>query len=235
MIIGISGKMQSGKDTAGAYIQSLHPGSKIRRHADKLKEFVCMLIGCTKEMFEDNNFKDKILDKSWWKWEIVEYGTGKKRYVPYHTSTGAEDARLIKMTPRILMQLLGVDCGRDIIHPDIWVNGLYADYTPESMWIIPDVRYPNEVFGVESRGGIVLRINRDVEYRLPKLWEEFQTQDTLDEWDEFLKATNMYEKVYHESETAIDEYPFNPDFVIEGNCTIPELHSKVEGVLKLCR
>ena len=35
---------------------------------------------------------------------------------------------LVKLTPRKLLQLLGTDCGRDIIHPNIWVNALFADY-----------------------------------------------------------------------------------------------------------
>lgn len=73
MIIGISGKIGSGKDTVGMIGQALtmdqgsryreevlqylenYPnrpnlkgGFKIKKFADKLKEIVCMLIGCTR-------------------------------------------------------------------------------------------------------------------------------------------------------------------------------------------
>ena len=35
---------------------------------------------------------------------------------------------LIKPTPRTLMQLLGTDFGRDMIHTNIWVNSLMNEY-----------------------------------------------------------------------------------------------------------
>ena len=34
----------------------------------------------------------------------------------------------IKLTPRLILQLLGTDCGRDIIHPNIWVNSTMMAY-----------------------------------------------------------------------------------------------------------
>jgi hypothetical protein len=32
------------------------------------------------------------------------------------------------LTPRRMLQLLGTDCGRNIIHPNIWVNATMVDY-----------------------------------------------------------------------------------------------------------
>ena len=81
MIIGISGKINSGKDTVGAIIQYLvwkdkvekgisplqnyslqdfmratfyaqkYSDWQIRKFADKLKDMVCLMIGCTRELF----------------------------------------------------------------------------------------------------------------------------------------------------------------------------------------
>jgi len=86
------------------------------------------------------------------------------------------------MTPRKLLQLLGTEAGRNIIHPNIWVNALFADYVCDDCgqkecptdeedtgqmihrsfprWIITDVRFPNEVKAVKERGGIMIRVNR---------------------------------------------------------------------------
>ena len=150
MIIGISGKMQSGKDTAANIIRSWDESWQVRRFADKLKDITCMLIGCSREDLEDIKFKDEPLDKSWG-----------------------------KMTPRLLMQLLGTECGREVIHENIWVNALFADYKDQSKWIIPDVRFPNEADAVISRGGLLLRLERDTG-----------------------------RKETHKSETALDDYPF---------------------------
>ena len=73
-LIGISGKIGSGKDTVGKYLQYLFSTEyprhtfeeflkyprwvndndwQIKKYADKLKEIVCLLIGCTREQLED--------------------------------------------------------------------------------------------------------------------------------------------------------------------------------------
>lgn len=92
MIIGINGKIGSGKDTVGKIIQfitynkhrelkgfdtmsfsdfcidyNLHNRSnwKIKKFADKLKDIVCLLIGCTREQLEDHEFKEKELGEEW--------------------------------------------------------------------------------------------------------------------------------------------------------------------------
>lgn len=90
MIIGISGRIGSGKDTVGVIIQYLtfindnlenedyyslssfisnllcnknaiseefETQWKIKKFADKLKDIVCMLLGCTREQLEDRTFK----------------------------------------------------------------------------------------------------------------------------------------------------------------------------------
>jgi hypothetical protein len=60
---------------------------------------------------------------------------GKQEMVPY---LDADDSvknntawYIIKLTPRELLQLLGTEAGRNIIHPNIWVNALFADYKLE--------------------------------------------------------------------------------------------------------
>jgi hypothetical protein len=56
------------------------------------------------------------------------------------------------------MQLIGTDCGRDIIHPNIWLNATMEKYVPgKSNWVLTDTRFPNEGSGIYQRKGIVLR------------------------------------------------------------------------------
>jgi hypothetical protein len=39
------------------------------------------------------------------------------------------------------MQLIGTDCGRDIIHPNIWLNATMEKYVPgKSNWVLTDTR-----------------------------------------------------------------------------------------------
>lgn len=85
MIIGISGKLNSGKDTVGEIVQIIsasphftdeavlsfigrqHLNSiwEIKKFADKLKDIVCMLLGCTREQLEGREFKEKELGEEW--------------------------------------------------------------------------------------------------------------------------------------------------------------------------
>jgi len=88
MIISISGKIGSGKDTVGKIIQILtgspqltnegvkaflkrevlSPKFEIKKWADSLKDIVCILLGCTREQLEDREFKEKELPEEWTKY-----------------------------------------------------------------------------------------------------------------------------------------------------------------------
>lgn len=243
MIIGISGKIGSGKDTVGLIIQYLTSpngfggiGGKpeflehfikqyegktldcdweVKKFADKLKDIVCMLIGCTREQLENRDFKEGELGEEWWVYKCRKApGTNYSlvNYLPKPELDNLYDAELIKMTPRLLLQLLGTDCGRDIIHPQIWVNALMADYISysargssyefeESKWLVTDTRFPNEAKAISLKKGIVIRVNRG----------DGNTGT-------------------HASETALDDYN-DWDYVIDNNGSLLQLAATVERIL----
>jgi len=152
-LIALHGRMGSGKDTVAKIIQilTLFPQMKtenvvkeivknkefsnhifeVKKFADKLKDIVCILIGCSRKDLEDRDFKEKPLPEEWWVYKIESpYGTSivtseeqaEEKYGGYYKST------LIKTTARLLLQSIGTECFRDIIHPDTWVLSLFADY-----------------------------------------------------------------------------------------------------------
>jgi hypothetical protein len=204
MVIGVSGKIGSGKDTVGKIIQNLtNDHWEIKKYADKLKVITCLLLGCTRERLEDREFKEKELGEEWWYYTtgIDSSGIPSQMYTldnfPFHPSK----AILVKLTPRKILQLLGTECGREILHPNIWINSLFADYKGLPNWIITDMRFPNELSAVKDRKGITIRVNRG----------EGNTGD-------------------HPSETALDNAEF--DYVIDNEGTMEELVEKVENILK---
>lgn len=248
-IIGISGKIQSGKDTVGRIIQYLISINKdtsageewtfnnfcntsnweVHKFADKLKDIVCFLIGCTRDQLEDIDFKNKELGEEW-------TITNQTHFVECSNCGYIIDTLGIgTLTPRKLLQLLGTECGRQIIHPNIWINALFTNYKfsytnnpfykdkdiysvseddklrnpmDYPKWIITDVRFPNEAEAIRSRGGILIRVNRD-------------TENDSD----------------HESEIALDKYP-SWNYVIDNNGSIEELIEKVKLILieeKICK
>ena len=252
-LIGISGKTGAGKDLVGEIIQYLiarkydNRGIKIqtaeflgltsqnwmaihqalnweiKKFADKLKDTVCLLIGCTREQLEDREFKEKELGEEWWYWSNTalnicpkEYGTFPNKM--YRTKKEADKARdlytldrhnlshIVKPTPRILLQQIGTDLFRNQLHPNTWVNATFADYQNDN-WIITDMRFPNELEAVKKHNGITIRINRGLVERTGKMIQGHE----------------------HISETALDNAEF--DYVIENDGTIEELIEQVKKIL----
>jgi hypothetical protein len=142
-LIGVSGKIGSGKDTVGGVLQLLfathHPNGAwdIKKYAGKLKEVAEILTGIPKINFEIQQFKNTNLPEEWNK-----------------------DGEA--MSVRTLLQKIGTEALRDSLHENVWVNALFADYNDSSHWIITDVRFPNEAEAIKKHGGIILRIERDV-------------------------------------------------------------------------
>jgi dephospho-CoA kinase len=64
-LIGISGKIGSGKDTVAAIIQELYPQYEVKKFAGKLKDIASILTGIPVEKFEDQEFKKTDLGKEW--------------------------------------------------------------------------------------------------------------------------------------------------------------------------
>lgn len=283
MIIGISGKKQSGKNTVALIWQYLydyynnnytHPITeedfkeyvKNNHHlksvwiqksfAHKIKQIICILLGCTMEQLEDPVFKETPLGEEWWCWKIVlEGGYGTHLY-PYSLPKpkNIQGLKLVKMTPRMLMQMLGTEFGRDMVHPNLWVNALMNEYKKQK-WLVTDVRFPNEAKAIKDRGGILIRLDREgfdnskqIEWscdtahlELCKL-HSVDPEDDSELWDgenykeiyqdEFNKLYDVYWDLYsqHSSETALDDYK-EWDYVIDNNYSLLELILRVRQIM----
>lgn len=62
------------------------------------------------------------------------------------------------MTPRKMLQTLGTEWGRQMIHPDLWVRALMRRAPP--MCVISDVRFENEAAAIRATGGVIVHIYR---------------------------------------------------------------------------
>jgi hypothetical protein len=220
-ILGINGKIGSGKDTVGQIIQYLtdelnkvnpkeftewvdggfHASDwKIKKFAGKLKLIASILTGATLEQLEDQDFKKQEMGPEW------------------------------GITYRELLQKVGTEAMRNVIHENVWVNALFADYNATGYnytgcenkviqgeweypnWIITDMRFPNEMEAVKAKGGITIRVNRPYSTTggngIPATFSQTQ---------------------FHPSETALDNHEF--DYVIDNNGTISDLIDKVKNIL----
>jgi hypothetical protein len=63
------------------------------------------------------------------------------------------------VTPRSMMQTVGTEWGRRMVHPDLWLRALLARVPAEGA-VISDVRFPNEAEAIIEQGGVVIRLSR---------------------------------------------------------------------------
>lgn len=72
----------------------------------------------------------------------------------------------IGKSPRQLAQTLGTEWGRNLVAPDIWLRclGRVIDTLPPEApgLVVPDVRFENEARYILDRGGVIVRVVRDV-------------------------------------------------------------------------
>lgn len=198
-LIAIGGKIGSGKDTVANIIQEILGGYSIERFATEIKTTTCRITGCTMKQLEDRDFKESKIGSAW-----------------------------NNVTYREFMQKLGTEVGRNI-HENAWVNALFSKWkattcfvgsineykTKFPKWIIPDVRFPNELQALEDREAITIRIERP-----HQLFTEGE-----DGWVEHPEL-----KIEHPSETALDKSKF--DYIIHNDGSLSDLRKSVREVLR---
>lgn len=66
------------------------------------------------------------------------------------------------MTPRHMLQTLGTEWGRDMIHSELWLRKCMRDIVDSTApnIVVSDVRFDNEAKAIRESGGIILRIDR---------------------------------------------------------------------------
>lgn len=159
MIIGISGKAQSGKDTVCKmivytiwyynYSQRLQPFSLEHYNntyekfgdvidftcwyktsfANKLKQCLSNILNVSISKFEDNEFK-----KSEVEW--------------------------LGITVRELLQKFGTAI-RNEVSNDFWVKACLNNLEKDDDYLITDVRFKSEAKGIKDLEGIIVRVNRE--------------------------------------------------------------------------
>lgn len=216
MIIGISGKINSGKDTTSRLLLKNIDETvfNITKHwnselfVSNYEQFDWVLSEKTKDWefkkfaYKLKMFAGLLLNEDVEKFEDREF---KKAYLP--KCWDKDDS---EMSVRDLLIALGDGC-RKTVHPNIWINALLSDYNPNNnpKWIINDLRYKNEAKALKELAEkhndqcFLIRINSD-----------------------------RAQIIDNDSETDLDDYT-NFDFYIENNkdTTVTDLEAQVRAIL----
>ena len=193
MIIGISGKAGSGKDTAAKMLEVLYanPDISYEDFANKrYKNFADIQIV---------HFADSLKETAQVLFRISEWETntqeGKKTTINW-----------IGKTVRELLQGIGQGL-RDAIDPNLWVKILFANTEGWTNYIIADVRYPNEIKAIKERNGILLRIDRKGAGAGNHSSET--ALDDYKEWDVHIENNGSIEDLFETMKIFIKNYPID--------------------------
>lgn len=211
MIIGISGKSGSGKDTLANILKGAYPEMNFQHiaFADKVKVIAGELLSVGSSQFENREYKE-----SW-----------------------VED---LNISVRGILQAIG-DGLRDKIHPDIWLIALQKRINPSLNYLVTDCRYKNEAEAIKKMGGIMVYIDRYASFNewseLAYINEKSDDDEAISKeyYIELLKKRNKngklnneLERLTHSTENGMvgfDDYDFQID-----NTTIQEFHLEAISV-----
>lgn len=222
MIIGIIGRIGAGKDTVAQIIQELQPEHnwQIKKFAGKLKQVASILTGIPVGDFEEQEVKEMHLGDEWgflnsWA-EFSESAPRVKMTVRNFLQKLGTDAIRDKLHPNAWVNALMSDYVKCVPSklmkdPSFQIKPRRMGMTNNTLdacfdfpnWLITDVRFPNEVEAITSRGGTVIRVDR---------------------------MNNPYPKSNHISETALDHLRL-PTIINHG--TIDNLREVVKHALKM--
>jgi len=188
MIIGICGLIGSGKGTVGDIL--VEQGFKKVSFADKLKDGVSTIFGWDRAMLEGDTNESRT-----WREQPDNF---------WSTETKME------VTPRLVLQLFGTDCMRNGFDDGVWVSLLKKTILDNpGNYVIPDVRFENEINMIRSIGGEVWEVQRG----------------PGPEWLIQYEITGVEPTVVHPSEWRWIKS--RKDFVLHNNATVDELKHRV--------
>lgn len=194
IVDGIFDVRPTNKESIALLEQYVWPVVKLYSFADLMKESVINIFGLKRQQVYGTN--EQYNEPTKYTWSQFE------NFLNDYTKS--PDDMEDYMTGRDILQVFGTDIMRSI-HSDIWLDACLNKIKQEQpkLAIITDVRFPNELKGVQKEGGKVIRLLR----------APFSDQDE------------------HESETALDNYHFdttidNRNMSIDQQCK--EINSCIE-------
>lgn len=203
MIIGLVGFIGSGKGTVADLLVERHDFVK-ESFAASVKDSVAVVFGWDRSMLEGDTPESRAWreqDDPWWSEKL-----GKP------------------ISPRLALQLMGTEAGRDVFHTDLWVHTVLrrCEQAPWRNYVIADVRFPNEISAIAKAGGKVIRVRRGDD---PIWWGEALATNRT-------KNHNLMAQYYpdvHYSEWAW--IGAHHDITLDNNCTLDELTVRVDKLI----
>jgi hypothetical protein len=206
MLIGITGRMSSGKSTVADHLVNKHGFSKMG-FADSLKDLLASVFSWDRTLLEGETEESR-------KWrETVDEWWAKRLGDP-------------SLTPRKMLQQWGTEVCRQNFNQDIWIASLEIKLikalSEGKKIVISDCRFHNEITLIKKIGGRVFRIEREDE-------PEWYPYARLYNYGDQKAHAKLKELGIHSSEYSSVGLDYDENILNKGS--IEELYGKVDSVL----
>jgi hypothetical protein len=200
MIIGLVGNIGAGKGTVGEYLHL--QGYKQFSFAGTLKDTASTMFGWDRDLLEGDTKESR------------EFREQKDEF--WSSRFGYD------FSPRLALQLLGTEAGRDVFHKDLWIYALENRMKNHRNVVITDTRFPNEIEFIRSKGGIIVEVKRGER-------PEWYTSALLENTDGQQGYMNKHWPNIHVSEWAWIGQKI--DFTLNNSGTLDDLYNSVKTLL----
>lgn len=140
MLVGLVGFIGSGKGSVGEMFAH-YSGFTQDSFAAPLKDAVAAIFGWDRSNLEGATPASRL-----WR-EIADEFWSLKFGKPF--------------SPRMALQLMGTEAGRNVFHQDLWVVSLINRANQRTgSTIVTDVRFKNEIAAIQKADGIIIRVRR---------------------------------------------------------------------------
>jgi len=201
MIVGLVGLIGAGKGTVADLLVERHHFVK-ESFANSVKDSCAAVFGWDRALLEGDT-----PDSRAWREQPDEW---------WSKQLGRE------FSPRLALQLMGTEAGRDVFHPDLWVHTVMRRCRSVINYVIADVRFPNEINAIKNSGGFIIRVRRGDD---PE-WFNLARECNVHNKPEVMR--NAYSEVHYSEWAWIGQHY---DVVMDNNCTLEELEVRVDNVI----
>lgn len=214
MIIGCIGFAGSGKGTVADYLVEKRGFTKLA-FADAVKDATAAIFGWPRSLLEGDTNESRE-----WREQKDEWWSQKTE---------------LHITPRNMLQLMGTEVGRGMIHPDLWIYALEKRIDMYQNVVIADVRFPNEMKFIQEKGGFIVRVKRGDD---PEWYDVARLANTYDRTNHYainagLEANKRMEEHHeiHYSEWAWIGYP--TDYHLDNVGAVSMLYNDIDHMIKV--